>query len=283
MPAFRFYDPAPVFLDLLGLAPISGGFLWFYDLGTTTPLDTWSDEDLVTLNENPVPLDSAGRSNTNIFLDGSYTVVCKNAGGETVWTRDVIPGGGAGQTIPALVDGQFLANDGTNLVWAPVRQMPDPTGSTGQYLVTDGAGYVLTNIPSAAVPVDPDIVVTTTPNRSFRAGVSDDESKFYMQCGIATAPATGQLSSSVAVTFPEPFDELWTVIPTILVAGVSSLTPPGLPSWGVTGFTPGAASTDVTVNFRIATDAGSGTSNNINNPVPFAWVAIGIKTVAVTP
>jgi hypothetical protein len=43
--------------------------------------------------------------------------------------------------------GWFLANDGINLLWRPVLQMPDPTGSTNQYPVTNGSGYTLVNIP----------------------------------------------------------------------------------------------------------------------------------------
>src|SRR4249919_955462 len=113
MPAFQFFNPAPVFLDLLGLGLLDGGSLTFYDLGTTNPRSTWSDPglDVGDLNPNPVPLDSAGRANAPIFLDGEYTVVCKDSGGATIWTRDVIPGGDSALSIPTLDSDKFLTND----------------------------------------------------------------------------------------------------------------------------------------------------------------------------
>ena len=74
MPAYRFYDPAPVFFDTLGVEKVENGTLTFYDIGTTNERDTWSDADLTVLNPNPVSLDSDGRASVNIFLDGDYTV-----------------------------------------------------------------------------------------------------------------------------------------------------------------------------------------------------------------
>ena len=277
MAAFRFYNPAPVFESLLGVENLPGGSLTFFERGTTTPQDTYSDYELTTPNANPVALDGSGRANTNIWMDGEYTVILKDALGAVVWTRDVAPEVGQALTIPALAPG-FLTNDGVNLLWQTVREMPDPTGSTNQVPVTDGAGYVLTNMPT-----DPDIPDPETEVGAdfYRSGVSTDPTKFLLQSGTGTAPATGLLNSSVGITFDTPFDSLWAVMVTPMTAGVSSLTPPGLPAWGVTGYTAGSASSGVTVNFRIATDSGDGSSNNINNPVPFAWVAFG--TVEIEP
>lgn len=84
MSVYQFYNPAPVFFDLLGIAPVAGGSLAFYEISTTTPKDTWSDVDKITLNVNPVPLDASGRSSLNIFMDGDYTVICTDSLGATI-------------------------------------------------------------------------------------------------------------------------------------------------------------------------------------------------------
>lgn len=268
MPAFQFYNPAPVFFDLLGLEPAAGGTLQFYDLGTTTPRPTWSDPDLTILNSNPVVLDGAGRANTAIFMDGSYTVAMFDAQANQLWTRDVIPGGDAGQTIPALDTGEFLTNDGVNLLWQPVRQMPDPTGSTNQYLVTNGAGYTLTNVPEPpGPPPDPEIVVGAA---SFQAGISSDPTKFLLLRGTGTAPATGGQSSSSSISFDTPFDAIWHVSVTPNVSVVNTIGA----TVAVTGYSPGSASTGVTAEFTNADDGGE-SGWQIINPIPYTWVAYG--------
>lgn len=50
--------------------PLSGGKLYTYDAGTTTPKATYTDAAGATPNANPVILDSAGRA--TVFLSGSY-------------------------------------------------------------------------------------------------------------------------------------------------------------------------------------------------------------------
>lgn len=53
--------------------PLSGGFLYTYEAGTTTPKATYADAAAAGENPNPVELDSAGRA--KIFIDGSYRFV----------------------------------------------------------------------------------------------------------------------------------------------------------------------------------------------------------------
>lgn len=86
------YAPNPVFTgwDDNG-DPISGGLLYTYAAGTTTPLATWPNVNLTpgTENANPVVLDAAGRA--TLFLSPtSYKFILKTAAGATVWTRDNI-------------------------------------------------------------------------------------------------------------------------------------------------------------------------------------------------
>lgn len=277
MAAFQFYQPAPVFTGLTTFQPIAGGFLHFYDIGTTNPRNTWSDPalDAPHLNANPVPLDSAGRADEPIFLDGEYTVVAKDSLGATIWTRDVIPGGNAALNLPLLDPGEFLTGDGTNYTAATIRQMPDATGSTGQIPVTNGGGangYTLQDIPDFTPP-DPEIEVTDT---TFQAGVSTDDTKLWIKTGTGTAPNTGTKFSSIPISFSPGFDKLWNVHITITTAATTPASE--IPTIGVTGWTPGAASTGVTVNFNIPDDDSS-SSHKFSTTIPFAWTAIGSREI----
>lgn len=65
----------------------------FYEAGTTTPLDVYSDNDLMTAVANPLTLNSAGRppSNTPLYFSAnSYKVVLKDSSGSTIYTADNI-------------------------------------------------------------------------------------------------------------------------------------------------------------------------------------------------
>lgn len=132
-------------------SPAALGTLTFTAAGTSTPLDTFSDEGLSVANPNPITLNSAGRpevSGTEVNIYGSaalYDVVFKNAAGTTIWTStDVLgqPGTGVLPSVFAVGDllyadttstlarraavasGQVLASAGANL---PPVYTPNPT------------------------------------------------------------------------------------------------------------------------------------------------------------
>jgi len=71
--------------------PLNAGELYFYEAGTTTPYDTYSDEALATPNANPVVADSAGLFG-EIYLDPdqAYKIVLKDSDGNTIYTVDDI-------------------------------------------------------------------------------------------------------------------------------------------------------------------------------------------------
>ncbi|MEO0437891.1 MAG: hypothetical protein AAF098_13380 [Pseudomonadota bacterium] len=58
--------------------PLAGGKLFFYETGTTTLADTFSDEALTTPNTNPVILDASGKQ-PDVFFDGQRRVVITDA------------------------------------------------------------------------------------------------------------------------------------------------------------------------------------------------------------
>lgn len=260
MPAYQLLEPGRVYFTLTGLEIAAGGSLTFYLPGTTTLSDTWSDSDLTTLNSNPVVLDSSGRSAVEIWGSAAYDVLLKDADGATVWTRGVAPQVQEGGTIPALQTGEFLTNDGTNLSWQPISEVPDTSGSEGYILSVAGGAAQWIPFPE---PAEPEVVVTAD---DFRAGTSSDATKFYIQTGTGSAPATGTVNTNSTVTFGTAFS----TTPKVFVQPTSDSNAGG-PM--VAEISAGPSTTGFTVLFTIA--AGSLSSAVTLNAVPFNWVAIG--------
>lgn len=263
---FCFYNPAPVLMDLLGLKPCANGSLTFCDLGTTTPKGTWSDPEKTTLNSNPVLLDSSGRSNTNIWLDGGYTVTLRDADGVVIWYRDVDSGQGAGATLPPMENGKFITTDGSNWLMQAILQVPDPSGSSGYQLGTDGANLFWEPKPELPVIPEPDIVIGAN---SAKFGTSDVPSKLLIQRGSSSAPASGGRTTAMNVDFPVAFKTVWHVSITQTHGGVtanSAIPQQSMPTKSVTGF-----------QAKFSTDENSDNGVwNITSPVPFDWIAYGL-------
>lgn len=268
--SYRFLNPAPVFFNIPGTKPASGGSLTFYQIGTTTPKTTWSNQAMSVPNSNPVLLDASGRSNTSIWLDGDYSVVLKDGDGVTVWTRDVTSGFSASASIPALVADYFLTNDGSNLIWQPILQLPDPTGSDGYMLTTDGANFLWTPQPAPPEIPTPDILIQTTPNFKFQAGVSDNTTKYVVQTGSASAPSTGTRSTVTGtITFPTAFS----APPFVSLSPTSQSNAGGPMCWELTS----VSNTGFAAQWTIA--AGAGIDAKILNAVPYAWRAEGAVVI----
>src|SRR5687767_13035997 len=105
--------------------PLSGGLLYTYVAGTTTPQTTYSDPDLTVANPNPCVLNAGGRPSNagteySLFLQSaSYKFVLKTSAGVTVWERDNISPEGiqrdleirgvAGETLTSG-DGVYLSD-----------------------------------------------------------------------------------------------------------------------------------------------------------------------------
>lgn len=86
--ATRFSNPVTQYLDSNG-DPFDGGKLAFFTTGTSTPLNTFSDQAGTIPNANPVILDASGRT-PDIFLDGTYRVTLKDKNDVLIWDRDPI-------------------------------------------------------------------------------------------------------------------------------------------------------------------------------------------------
>jgi hypothetical protein len=272
--SYRFPDPNPVLISLLGTESAADGTLQFYSYQTTTPKATYSDRDLTIPNANPVELDASGRAETEIWLDGEYTVVLRDADDTVIWTRDVVPEVSPTTTLPdpTTLPGGTVKSNGTGYELVDVLELPDPTDSSGQYPVTVNGVYTLVNIPEEPEIPDPEIVVSASP-ASFRAGVSDDSTKFYIQAGSGSAPASGTENTQVSVTFAEPFAATpWHISIEQTHDGVTSLGV--VPQYTITA----RSASGFTVRF--STEENSDFSGwNITSAVPFTYAAFGTKTV----
>ena len=95
--------------------PLSGGLVYTYVAGTSTPLATYSDQE-ITANANPVVLDANGEADIILAAANTYKIVLQNSVGAVQWTVDNVAGSGSGSSSggggwsaysePAVTDGQ---------------------------------------------------------------------------------------------------------------------------------------------------------------------------------
>jgi hypothetical protein len=233
-----------------------GGLINFYETDLTTRKDTFSDQGLTIPNANPVVLDSSGRPTTDIWGSDAYGVVITDSLGANPRTfNNIQPDVGTGQTIPALVNGDFLTNDGSSLLWDTVLQVPDPTGEAGKTIATDGS-LVFWQTPATDVPISGDsgsIVVGTT----------------RIIWGNGTFPASGTNSASIVMTFSPAFSG------TPYFIGV---TANGQNPTAIEGILATAAINPTMNGFTAYADTGFAAipnSHTIINAIAFQWSAIG--------
>ena len=91
-------------------APLSGGLIYTYAAGTTTPLETYTTSTGLTANSNPVVLDSAGRVPNQIWLTSTlvYKFLLKTSTGTQIASYDNISG--------AVDSASLAASSGSSLV-----------------------------------------------------------------------------------------------------------------------------------------------------------------------
>lgn len=89
--------------------PLSGGLLYTWDAGTTTPRLTWSDSAQTAPHTNPIVLDARGEA--TVFWSGAYKVELRTATNVPIWTVDNITAGNDAISAAALA-----ASSGATLV-----------------------------------------------------------------------------------------------------------------------------------------------------------------------
>lgn len=118
--------------------PLSGGKLYFYQSGSSTPADTYSNAAESIANPNPVILDASGRPG-DIFFSGQRRLVLTDANDVQIEEIDPIDGGtpseGGGSESAGLPSG---ATDGDTIVWNDgteswdATQLNNDAGSAGR-------------------------------------------------------------------------------------------------------------------------------------------------------
>lgn len=252
MSAYRPLGPFPQYFLADGTVN-NGGFIHFYQTDLTTPQDTWSDPALTVLNANPVVLDASGRPTTDIWGSASYGAVITDALGANPRTfNNIQPDVGSGATIPALVSGDFLTNNGSDLLWQPIAQLPDPTGHAGQILFTDGTLDYWGAVPT------PSSFTPTIDANSIKLGT------VMIQWGSDTIAPTGSNTANKAFAFAHTFTTLYHV--EAMLNG-SSGTSAGIaiPILSVGARSVAGATAFIDMNQAL----------NIINPSPFTWFAVG--------
>ena len=108
------------FFDNSGLI-LSGGLLYIYSAGTTTPVTAYQDSAGTVAHTNPIVMDSAGRIPSEVWLTtgAAYKFVLKTSTSVTLWTMDNLNG----------------INDPSSVPWSIITG--EPTTLAG-YGITDG-------------------------------------------------------------------------------------------------------------------------------------------------
>jgi hypothetical protein len=114
--------------------PLAGGKVYTYAAGTSTPLDTYSDQAGATPNANPVVLDARGEA--TIFWGASpYKVSLYTSADVLVWTQDNL--------YPPLTAGEALALYSGGNASAPELTWADDTNSGLYHIGADNIGITL--------------------------------------------------------------------------------------------------------------------------------------------
>jgi hypothetical protein len=142
------------FFDANGV-PLSGGKLYTYAAGTTTPQTTYTSISGVVANENPIILNSEGRvSGTNeVWLDSAvaYKLILKTSADVQLWSADDLSGIAAlGNALPVSAGGTGVSSNtayavlcGGTTATNPIQSIAS-VGTTGQVLTSNGAGALPT-------------------------------------------------------------------------------------------------------------------------------------------
>jgi len=205
------------FFDLNG-DPLSGGLLYTYFAGTTTPSSTWTSHLANTFNTNPIVLDSAGRIVEEIWIDLalSYKFILQDANFVQIWEHDYI----SFYTVPDLdlvvlsnaVDpakgdaliGYQQSDQFGNLAGAVPKTVHDKLqevvsvkdfGAVGDGTTDDTDAIILATIPARAVFFPPGEYVVSRPldfsnmNNVAWIGASAGTSIISAKAGVSFAAA----------------------------------------------------------------------------------------------
>lgn len=135
--------PEQQFFDVNG-APLSGGLIYTYAAGTTTPQAAYTDASGTTALTNPVVLDSGGRA--SIWLgQENYKIVATDAAGSTQWTVDSVSSVSLGQ-LQGNADLTSLAVTGDGTIGGGLTVTGALTAASASITGTLAAGGAFTGV-----------------------------------------------------------------------------------------------------------------------------------------
>ena len=229
------------FFDNNGV-PLSGGLIYTYQAGSSTPLTTYTTNAGTTPNSNPIILDAAGRTPNEIWLQTgySYKFILQTSAGTTLQTLDnLYP---ILQTSAATVD-PFIA--GMIMLWS---------GSTGSI----PAGWVLCNGSNSTPDLRDRFVIAAGSTYAVGATGGSADAIVVTHTHTATVTDPGHLH-----TVP---------VYSITNAGIGPGGNAG-PIMPGSGISTGTASTGISVS-----NASAGTSGTGANLPPYYALAYIMKT-----
>lgn len=161
--------------------PLSGGKVDFYEPGTSTPKDVYTDSGLSTPDSNPVTLDSAGRA--TVWLNGDYKVRLKNSAGTVIRTTDNInPPEDAEVTSGNLIANGSFETQGTDATDADGWTLTAQSDGVIERVTTDNydgsAALKITSDGSGGGQADTNAFFAVSPGRTIPIS-------FALKCSVA--------------------------------------------------------------------------------------------------
>jgi hypothetical protein len=128
-------------------APLTGGLIYTYLAGTSTPATTYTSRDGTTNNTNPIVLDAAGRTPAEVWLDGGvlYKFILKTSAFVQIGSYD---------DIPAINDTTSISNLITVAGTNALTGLATPT--LGGYAAGAQYSFIAQNTNTGAVTIDID-------------------------------------------------------------------------------------------------------------------------------
>ena len=228
---------------------LSGGKIWTYDAGTTTPTLTYTDSTTGTPNSNPIVLLSSGRSATEIWLLGykTYKFVLTDSNNNVLGTWDNIYG--------------LNANSGFRLEEQTATQGQTVFTLTNTYAPDSNSLIVYTNGKKESITLD--YAETSSAKVTFTSGKSlGDVIDFYTGIGVqgdptyeeytaASTACTGAITTACIWKLTKSGNKITLTLPAVQGNGVAT-----------TNFTVGLT---IPSRFRPAADFASVCAPVINN------------------
>jgi len=176
------------FLDDNG-APLSGGKLYTYAAGTTTPAATYTTTTGSAANTNPIILDAAGRTPNEIWLPvgNLYKFVLKSSTDVLIGTYDGIPAVNDPYSINSLLSGVT----GTNTISASA------TPAITAYATGATYSFIAANTNSAAVTLSIDGLTAKSITKNGSAALSAGDIQAGKMTWVEYDGATFQLLNNI--------------------------------------------------------------------------------------